>query len=120
MTLLARFFDYQGRIARSTWLGRTIALAVVAIAFGFLAGALAGDAGRALVAAIFVSGAAALATRRLHDAGRTAWSLAVVVVPVVGPLWLLFQLTRPGVEGRNRYGSDPLARFDYLTVDIAR
>ena len=114
------WFGFRGRLARSSWFGRLLVLAVVCIAFGFLAGALAGGAGEALVAAVFVCGAAALSTRRLHDAGRSAWSFAVAVIPVVGPLWLLFQLTRPGVEGRNRHGGDPLARFDYLTVDITR
>lgn len=113
-------FGWHGRVGRATWLSRIVVLALVAIAFGLLAGASIGDAGSAVVAALFAWCAGALSTRRLHDIGKSAWSLLVVLVPVVGPLWLLFQLTRPGVEGRNRYGSDPASRFDYLRVDIER
>ncbi len=113
-------FGWHGRMARSTWWWRIVTFAVVAVAFGMLAASVAGATGAALVAAAFTWCAAAISTRRLHDIGKSASALIVVLVPVVGPLWLLFQLTRPGVEGRNRYGSDPLARFDYLQVDIAR
>ena len=113
-------FGWHGRVPRSTWWWRLVVLAAIAIAFGMLAGALLGPAGATVVAALFAWCAGAVSTRRLHDIGQSAWSLLVVLVPIVGPLWLLFQLTRPGVEGRNRYGSDPLARFDYLQVDIAR
>lgn len=113
-------FGWHGRVGRTTWSARMFALALVAIAFGLFAQALLGDSGAALVTALFAWCAGALSTRRLHDIGRSAWSLLVVLVPVVGPLWLFFQLTRRGVEGRNRYGGDPLSRFDYLQVDIDR
>ena len=113
-------FGWHGRVGRTTWLLRIVGLALLAVAFGLLAGSLLGDAGSAVVAALFAWCAGAVSTRRLHDIGKSAWSLLVLLVPVVGPLWLLFQLTRPGVEGRNRYGTDPESRFDYLRVDIER
>jgi uncharacterized membrane protein YhaH (DUF805 family) len=120
MSSVARFFTWHGRLSRASWLARTLLAASIAIAFGMLAAALAGERGAAIVAALFAWSAASLATRRLHDIGKSAWALVVVVVPIAGPLWLLFQLTRAGVEGRNRHGPDPDARFDYLQVDIAR
>ena len=120
MMAFASFFSWRGRVSRATWLGRTVVVALVAIAFGLLLGELAGDAGIAFASAAFVASAASLAARRLHDIGKSAGSLLVALVPVIGPLWLVFQLTRAGVEGRNRYGDDPGARFDYLQVDISR
>ena len=113
-------FGWHGRVGRTTWFLRVTALAFAAVAFGLLAASLFGDAGSAVVAALFAWCAGAASTRRLHDIGKSAWSLLVLLIPVVGPLWLLFQLTRPGVEGRNRFGTDPESRFDYLRVDIER
>ena len=120
MSPFARYFLWYGRIARGTWFTRLVIAALVAVAFGLLAGAVAGDPGTALVAAVFVWSAAAISVQRLHDIGKSAWALLVAIVPIVGPLWLLFQLTRRGVEGKNRYGRDPESRLDYLQVDIAR
>jgi uncharacterized membrane protein YhaH (DUF805 family) len=120
MSSITRFFTWHGRLSRASWLARTLLAALIAIAFGLLAAALIGERGAVIVVALFAWCAAALATRRLHDIGKSAWALIVVIVPIAGPLWLLFQLTRASVEGRNRYGADPDSRFDYLQVDIAR
>ncbi len=113
------YFVARGRIARATWLARVLVAAAIAIAFGLLASAVAGDAGAAVVAFAFTWCFVAVSAKRLHDTGKSAWALAVAVIPIVGPLWVLFQLTRAGVEGRNRYGADP-DRLDYLEVDIAQ
>ncbi len=120
MNIFARYFLWHGRIARGTWFARLVIAALVAIAFGLLAANVVGDPGAALAAALFTWSAAAISVQRLHDIGRSAWTLVVVILPIVGPLWLLFQLTRGGVEGKNRYGRDPESRLDYLRVDIAR
>ena len=57
-------------------------------------------------------------TKRLHDRGRSAWWLIVLLIPVLGPLWLAIELAlRRGTPGENQYGADPLERhYDYLTV----
>ena len=50
-----------------------------------------------------------LATRRMHDRGRSAAWLLAAAVPVLGPLWLLVELgLRKGTPGENPYGADPL------------
>lgn len=85
-----------------------------------LAQAVAGETGAALFAALFIWCAAAVSVKRLHDIGRSGWFLLVLAIPVLGPLWLALQLCKRGVDGRNRYGSDPMARMDYLKVDISK
>jgi uncharacterized membrane protein YhaH (DUF805 family) len=62
--------------------------------------------------------AAALACKRLHDRGKSLWWLLVLVIPILGPLWLLIDLLfRAGTPGENQYGQDPLQiGVDYLTV----
>jgi uncharacterized membrane protein YhaH (DUF805 family) len=85
-----------------------------------LAGELAGSVGNALLAMAFVWSACALSAQRLRDVGRSSWWLLAFFVPVLGPLWLLIQLLKRGVEGPNRYGDDPSARDGYLVVDISQ
>lgn len=81
---------------------------------------LVGETGAALVALVYLWAVCAMSTQRLHDSGKSGWMLLAFLVPVVGPIFLLFQLASKGAEGSNRYGHDPLSRANYLTVDITR
>jgi uncharacterized membrane protein YhaH (DUF805 family) len=109
----------HGRLPRGSWLLHLGVLSLCALAFGMLALSAAGNDGAALAALLYLWCAGTLAVRRLHDTSRSGYTLLAVLVPGIGALWLLLALLRPGVEGRNRYGGDPLARLDYLRVDIA-
>ncbi|KPC55390.1 DUF805 domain-containing protein [Amantichitinum ursilacus] len=120
MNYFEMFFFAQGRITRLTYAWRLLVLAIACTALGSLFGDVAGALPAALFAAIFVYGAVALSAKRLHDIGRGAWILLVAVVPVLGPLWLLFQLLRAGVTGSNRFGADPAARAGYLVVELGK
>ncbi|MBE3510633.1 DUF805 domain-containing protein [Enterobacter cloacae complex sp. I2] len=51
--------------------------------------------------------AIALASRRLHDTGRTAWWLLLSIIPLIGWLILLFFFCKQGNPGENRFGPDP-------------
>ncbi|WP_432463616.1 DUF805 domain-containing protein [Agarivorans sp. QJM3NY_33] len=50
----------------------------------------------------------ALTVRRLHDTGRSGWYLLLMVIPLVGPLLLLFLLAQPGLPGRHAFDQFPL------------
>lgn len=118
-TLASAFFLSRGRITRSEWLTRIIIAALVCAAFGSLAGSWFGEMGAALFAIVFLWSAGALSTQRLHDIGRRGWSLLTAIVPVFGPIWVLIQMLRRGVDHENRFGPDPATRSDYLKVNIA-
>jgi uncharacterized membrane protein YhaH (DUF805 family) len=120
MTILARYFLSHGRVARGAWLFRMIASSVTALAFGLLAQAVAGAYGAAVVAALYVWSSGALAAQRLHDTGRSAWTLLWLLLPVLGPIVVLFRLLGRGTDGTNAYGRDPRAHLGYFQVDIAR
>lgn len=120
MQLLSTYFLSHGRIARASWLGRVAILGVLCCAFGLLAGQLAGDPGEALVALVFVWGACAVSIQRLHDSGRSGLSMLLMLIPVIGPVWVLLLLCRRGAEGSNRHGVDAAVRLDYLRVDTSR
>jgi uncharacterized membrane protein YhaH (DUF805 family) len=49
----------------------------------------------------------AVSARRLHDAGRSAWWLALGIVPVLGWMILLWYFVKPSVEAVNRHGRPP-------------
>ncbi|MEG2173935.1 MAG: DUF805 domain-containing protein [Oscillospiraceae bacterium] len=45
--------------------------------------------------------------RRLHDVGKSAWWLLIVIIPVIGWIWLLVYTLMEGAAGDNQYGSNP-------------
>lgn len=47
--------------------------------------------------------------KRLHDMGFTSIFSVVVVIPVLGPIFVFMWCLFLGVEGKNRYGADPLS-----------
>jgi uncharacterized membrane protein YhaH (DUF805 family) len=52
----------------------------------------------------------AVMAKRLHDRGKSAWFLLILLIPILGPLWLFVEVAfLPGQKGDNRYGPDPLA-----------
>lgn len=51
----------------------------------------------------------AVGARRLHDTGKTAWLLLLMLVPVLGWLVLLYFVAQPGDAGANAFGPPPAA-----------
>lgn len=50
----------------------------------------------------------AVCAKRFHDRDRSLWRFLIVLVPVIGPTWLLIELgCLPGTPGPNRYGPAP-------------
>ena len=52
------------------------------------------------------------AVRRMHDITRHGWAVAVVLIPYVGWLVLLFFLFMPPENDGNPFGPDPRDYFD--------
>ena len=52
----------------------------------------------------------AVTVRRLHDTNRTGWWTALALVPIVGPLVLLYFAVLPGDVQPNNYGPNPKFR----------
>jgi uncharacterized membrane protein YhaH (DUF805 family) len=49
-----------------------------------------------------------VAVRRLHDVDRTGWWYLLVLIPVLGPLILIFAFfIHRGTRGENRFGPNP-------------
>jgi FAD/FMN-containing dehydrogenase/uncharacterized membrane protein YhaH (DUF805 family) len=60
----------------------------------------------------------ATSVKRLHDTGKSGYWLLVVLVPVIGPLWLIYHLGfRTGNYTSNKYGRVPGTAPDYHKND---
>jgi uncharacterized membrane protein YhaH (DUF805 family) len=71
-----------------------------------------------LVNGVALAALSLLCIRRLHDRNYSGRWLLLAAVPVLGAVWLVWQLAfRRGVPQGNRWGEDPLRhRGDYLVV----
>jgi uncharacterized membrane protein YhaH (DUF805 family) len=119
-------FSFQGRVNRAKWwLVNVVATAVYFIATGLLAGGVfsSDDPSKALESMGMVAGivlfvvsivllwiSLAVAAKRWHDRGKTAWWILIAFVPVIGSIWYLIECGfLKGTPGANKYGADPLA-----------
>ena len=121
MTLTRKFgwllASFRGRISRfSFWTATVLLWCTFAVLFVFIEAAL-GRMATLILYLPLIWFQIALAVKRTHDRGRSAWWLLIAVIPILGPLWLLIELGfRVGTAGENQYGADPLEGADYLTV----
>jgi len=49
----------------------------------------------------------AVTVRRMHDIGKSGWTILVSLIPLAGPIWILVLLITEGEHGENYYGADP-------------
>ena len=115
-TVLTKYATFSGRASRPEFwwwiLAIFLASAVTQLIDAFLLtpmlGFEAGDenAGQPLsmlFSLLILLPAIAVAARRLHDIGRSAWWLLLAVIPIVGSLILLWFYTRPS-DAANQWG----------------
>ena len=116
--MLSFFFSLSGRLNRRGYVGGLVLLLSVLAFAGMPFLDTLGQFMRLPIAALVVTGALTTSVRRLHDRGRSAWWLLVLALPLVGPLFLAFELLfRQGTPGENQYGADPrVDPTDYLEV----
>lgn len=119
MELATYLMDSEGRFARSSWFFRMLVVAITCVAFGMLANEILGNTGAAIFAALFIWRAISISIRWLHDCDKSGNCIFLLLIPVLGPVWLLWLLTRKGSEGKNRYGFAPRSNRNYLKVDIS-
>ena len=118
-TLLASFFvvlkkysDFNGRAARREfWMFMlcNLLVGVILSIFGFIPfiGRLFKLVSILYALAVLVP-SLAVGARRLHDTGKTALLLLLLLIPGVGTIIVLALCLPEGVPGANEYGPDPL------------
>ena len=58
------------------------------------------------VLAVFIPGLA-VTVRRLHDIGKSGWMFLIVLIPIIGPIWLLVLFCTDSQQGSNKWGENP-------------
>ncbi len=89
---LTKYVDGKGRASRSEYWYFAL--------FQFLVDVLTGG----VAALLLLLPSITVTVRRLHDIGRSAWSLLWVFVPVLGWIILIVYAIRPGEPHTNAYG----------------
>ena len=118
--ILTTWAGWRGRLRRRRYLAMSLAAGVAFVVLYVFIDAIAGRAATLALYPPLFACQLGLAARRLHDQARSAGWLAVVLLPVLGPLVVAALLVmRRGTAGENQYGPDPrVIGRDYLTVNV--
>ncbi len=46
----------------------------------------------------------AVAVRRLHDLGKSAWMMLILLIPIIGVIWFIILMSLPSSLNDNKYG----------------
>lgn len=112
----ANFGNFSDRARRREYwmfeLVNVIVSIVLMLADGAI-GAFSSDAGLGLLSGLYMIAvlvpSLAVSVRRLHDIGRSGWSLLLLLIPIAGPIAVLVFMLKEGTPGPNQYGEDPKA-----------
>ena len=116
------YFNFSGRACRSEYWFWVLFLMIADIAVDIADSLIFGDATYAPINLIFNLGVAipgtAVSVRRLHDIDKTGW-WSLLLLTVVGLFVLIYWALKPGDEGENRFGNNPL-KHDGSETDTKR
>jgi len=108
-TPFTKYAQFNGRSSRKEfWLWFLLQL-IAGFVFG-MASATAPELGGILTtlwAVISFIPGIAVTIRRLHDTGHSGWYLLLFLIPIVGPIILLFFYLMKSQSGSNKYGENP-------------
>jgi uncharacterized membrane protein YhaH (DUF805 family) len=109
---LGKYAVFTGRSRRKEYWFFVLFNLLISLGLGFLDGWFGlGGAAIGLLSGVYalaiVVPAIAVSVRRLHDTGKSGWWLLIGLVPLLGPLVLLFFMIQDGEPGSNRYGENP-------------
>jgi FAD/FMN-containing dehydrogenase/uncharacterized membrane protein YhaH (DUF805 family) len=108
-------FTMRGRISRATYCTASLFIwTTFYVLFNLLEFAFSYTATWVLYPLLFWA-LTATATKRLHDHNKSGHWLWLILIPVIGPLALIFLLGfKKGSAGSNRYGAAPGSAPDYF------
>ena len=115
--MFQNYANFSGRARRSEYWYFRLFTSLLLFAFGFLAimlSAVLGTVGLIIAGALFflyaiasIIPSLAVTVRRMHDIGKSGWTILVSLIPLAGPIWMLVLLITEGEYGENYYGPDP-------------
>lgn len=114
LEVLRKYAQFDGRSRRKEYWLFVLVNMVVSFLLTFIdrfTGTFDPDIGLGLLSGIYALAvfipAIAVACRRLHDTGRTAWWLLILLVPLIGWVVLVVFFVQDSQEEENQYGISP-------------
>ena len=112
-TLTDNYANFSGRARRKEYWSFTLVAFIISIVLSFLDNQIFGTAmdengilSSIFSLALFVP-SIAIATRRLHDVGKSGWMQLLYFFIIIGWIWLLVLFFTDGEAGSNEYGANP-------------
>ena len=121
--LTKNYSNFSGRASRSEYWLFLLMLLLMFLLWGVFLGILIGVSGTSngndyfkyIITAVhnilglaLIVPSIAVSVRRLHDIDKSGWWYLIKLIPIIGDIWLLVLYCIKGVEGQNKFGSDPL------------
>ncbi len=116
--VLRNYATFSGRADRPEFWWWVLAIILIQIVTAMIDGGLiapmlgaesfspeAGQPLSTIVALALLIPCIAVSVRRLHDLDKSGWWYLLGLIPIVGPLVLLFWYVQPGTPGDNRFGA---------------
>ena len=107
LAVLKNYAGFTGRARRTEYWMFTLINLVIAVVLSIIDAVIKTSIPLYLYDLAVLIPSLAVAFRRLHDTGRTAWWLLIGLIPIIGAIVLIVFLATPGDAGDNQYGSDP-------------
>ena len=111
ISVLKQYAVFSGRARRTEYWMFVLCNVIVMLLLGMVDKLIGGD--NELISSIYslavLLPSLAVAARRLHDTDRSAWWLLLGLIPIIGPLVLIYFMVCNGQQGPNRFGDDPKA-----------
>ena len=101
------FLSLDGRVGRATYwqFAMLPAFAFIALTIAFELPMRMGAFGFTVFGLLIGWAVLAVSVKRCHDRGCSGWFLLVKLIPIVGALWVLFELGfQPAAQGAERRG----------------
>jgi uncharacterized membrane protein YhaH (DUF805 family) len=111
-------FTFNGRLSKGTfWLASLFYWCTFYVLYNVLLFGI-GQQATFILYPLLLWVITATCTKRLHDQAYSGYWLFTVLIPVLGPLWLIWRLGfKKGSYTTNRYGTVPGSAPDYLKND---
>ena len=114
LAVLKKYAQFSGRARRKEYWYFTLFNVIFSVVLSFvdgLTGTWNPESGVGLLSGIYslavLIPAIAVGVRRLHDTGRSAWWLLILLIPLVGVIIFLVFMVLESQEGENQYGPSP-------------
>lgn len=111
-SVVGNFVNFRTRASRSEYWRFTAVTVVIGFVFSVLRfifgntflGSLFNLLSFAYTCAVFLP-SLGIAVRRLHDINKSGWFLLLPFIPIIGLVYIIYLLAKPGDVGDNQYGS---------------